>query len=138
MSGLLTYLTLPVSDLAAAATFYESTLGWPSVRRLESAGFFQLPGLTVVLMERRAFNQLVGLKETGQACAGLMSSWNLASATAVDDLIRRACAAGATLRRKAAELPWGGWAGILETPDGHLWEIVWNPRSTIPWPENNS
>jgi predicted lactoylglutathione lyase len=24
--------------------------------------------------------------------------------------------------------PWGIYSGYFRDPDGHLWEIIWNPR----------
>ena len=45
----------------------------------------------------------------------------------VDDL-DRAVAAGATITKPAGETFWGGYAGYFQDPDGHLWEVVWNPQ----------
>ena len=124
--GRLTYLTLPVRDLDAACTFYMGLFGWALPRRTGPAALFQLSNLTVALMERTAFNDFV----TGDATnvSATLASWNVGSRPEVNDLLNRAKSAGARLRRPAAELSWGGWAGMIETPDGHLWEIVWNPR----------
>jgi uncharacterized protein len=127
MPGQLTYLTLPVADLPSAARFYERVFGWPAPRSVPNALFYELPGLTLALMERAAFNQFTGTADDS-APTGALVSWNVPRREEVAELIRRATAEGATVRREPATLAWGGHAGIIATPDGHLWEIVWNPR----------
>lgn len=37
-------------------------------------------------------------------------------------------AAGAIIVKTAQETFWGGYAGYFQDPDGHLWEVVWNPQ----------
>jgi predicted lactoylglutathione lyase len=69
--------------------------------------------------------------------AGVLLSYNVTERAAVERLLGRALAQGARIRRAPAGLPWGGWAGVFESPDGHLWEVVWNPRDTIARSENN-
>jgi uncharacterized glyoxalase superfamily protein PhnB len=49
----------------------------------------------------------------------------------VDAVMRQAAAAGATIVRPAGKTFWGGYAGYFQDPDGHLWEILFNP-SFIP------
>ena len=124
--GRLTFLTLPVRDLDAACAFYVALFGWPPPRRAGAAALFHLQNLSVAFMERMAFTDFINGDSTSAPSA--LASWNVASRAAVDDLLDRAKAAGARIRRPAGELSWGGWAGLIETPDGHLWEIVWNPR----------
>ena len=137
MHGQLTFVTLPVADLAKATHFYESVFGWIADRRPAPAVFFKLPALTVALLDRAAFDRFTGGNPDRGSPANALCSWNLASAAEVNEMMTRAQATGATTRRQPAPLDWGGWAGIFETPDGHLWEIVWNPRHTIPPAENN-
>jgi predicted lactoylglutathione lyase len=136
MPGQLTFLTLPVTDLPSATRFYECVFGWPAPRCVPNAVFFELPGLTLALMERPAFNQFTGNADASSPTSALVS-WNVPRREEVDELIHRALAAGATVRRAPATLAWGGHAGVFATPDGQLWEIVWNPRAIIPSPENN-
>ena len=40
----------------------------------------------------------------------------------------RAERAGATLVKPGQATFWGGYAGDFQDPDGHLWEVAWNPR----------
>jgi catechol 2,3-dioxygenase-like lactoylglutathione lyase family enzyme len=76
MPGQLTYLTLPVADLPSAARFYERVFGWPAPRSVPNALFYELPGLTLALMERAAFNQFTGTADDS-APTGALVSWNV-------------------------------------------------------------
>ena len=131
MGGQLSFLTLPVHDLAAARCFYEAVFGWSAPRPVTSALLFQLSNLTVALMQRTAFDEFI---DAGSTAAAVLVSWNVPNRSDVGALIQRSRDAGATVRREPALLEWGGWAGIIETPDRHLWEIVWNPRPSVPAP----
>ena len=46
----------------------------------------------------------------------------------VDALLARAEGAGATLTASPRDRPWGIYSGYFRDPDGHLWEVIWNPR----------
>jgi len=56
---------------------------------------------------------------------------NVNSAQQVDEVLRQAQAAGATLVKAGHETAWGGYTGYFKDPDGHLWEVAWNPQ----WPQ---
>ena len=65
----------------------------------------------------------------GPAATGEFSIGHLvASRAEVDALLAQAKAAGATLTDEPHERPWGIYSGYFRDPDGHLWEIIWNPR----------
>lgn len=42
--------------------------------------------------------------------------------------MEQARAAGAKIIKTARETFYGGYAGYFQDPDGHLWEVVWNPH----------
>lgn len=52
---------------------------------------------------------------------------NVASCDEVDAVMAQAAAAGAVIVKPAQETFWGGYAGYFQDPDGHVWEVVWNP-----------
>jgi uncharacterized protein len=56
---------------------------------------------------------------------------NVASREEVDAIMAVAASAGAAIVKPAHETYWGGYSGYFQDPDGHLWEVVWNPQ----WPE---
>ena len=45
-------------------------------------------------------------------------------------MLAEAKAAGAMIPKPAEEAFWGGYSGYFADPDGHLWEVAWNPE----WP----
>ena len=46
----------------------------------------------------------------------------------VDDIMRKAEGAGADIIKAPNGTFYGGYAGYFSDPDGHLWEVVWNPQ----------
>lgn len=128
MSGVATYITLPAAHVDRAADFYETVFQWPRSRAVRDARFFELPNLTIALMEIEAFAKFTGANLTEPRTTGVLCSWNVGTQDEVDQLTERAAKLGAVVLREAAELDWGGRAAIIRTLDGHLWEIVWNPK----------
>ena len=55
---------------------------------------------------------------------------NVASKAEVDAVMAQAQAAGAAIVQPAHDAFWGGYSGYFQDPDGHLWEVVWNPQWT--------
>jgi catechol 2,3-dioxygenase-like lactoylglutathione lyase family enzyme len=49
----------------------------------------------------------------------------------VDKVMRQAKKAGAKITKPAEDTFWGGYAGYFQDPDGHLWEIAWNPEIKV-------
>jgi uncharacterized protein len=130
MEQRLSLITLGVSDLQRAKSFYEA-LGWhtdtdPSM----DVAFFQAGGMVVALWGR---DQLAGdsaVTDPG-GWGGVTLAYNTRSPEEVDSVIEEARAAGATIGREPAETFWGGYSGIFIDPDGHPWEVAHNPRWTI-------
>ncbi len=52
---------------------------------------------------------------------------NARTKEAVDTLLDEAVAAGGRLAKPAEDVFWGGYSGYFADPDGHLWEVAWNP-----------
>lgn len=119
-------ITLGVADLPRARAFYER-LGWRG-QEVEETVFFQAGGLAVVLWGRDRLAGDAGLTDPGGGgFGGLSLAQNVRTRDEVDDVLRRAAEAGATVTRPARDTFYGGYAGCFTDPDGHLWEIAWNP-----------
>ena len=133
--------TLAVSDLERALEFYRDGLGLesPGVIGTEFAGdetnpsgaaaMFELQGGLILALYPRTelakdANVPLGPPKTGEFSIGHM----VASRAEVDALLSEAEAAGATLTDRPHERPWGIYSGYFRDLDGHLWEIIWNPR----------
>ncbi|MEU5722678.1 VOC family protein [Micromonospora sp. NPDC047738] len=119
-------VTLGVADLARARTFYER-LGWRG-QEVQETVFFQAGALVVVLWGRDKLAEDAGLTDRGaDGFGGLGLAQNVRSRAEVDEILHQAAEAGATVTRPARETFYGGYAGYFTDPDGHAWEIAWNP-----------
>ncbi len=122
-------ITLGVDDLAGARRFYETGLGWKvSGASNDSVVFIQLAGGTCLgLFGRDALAEDAHLEEPVRGYGGVTLAQNFESKAAVDDAMTQALAAGAKLLKKPQDVFWGGYSGYFADPDGHVWELAWNP-----------
>lgn len=130
MEQRLSLVTLGVADLVRARRFYEKGLGWTALDGPESVVFFQLPGMMFALWSRNELAHDAGLADCHAAPAGfsgLALAHNVRSREAVDAVLAEAEKAGATITKPGADTFWGGYSGYFADPDGHLWEVAWNP-----------
>ena len=124
-------ITLGVADLARSIAFYEK-LGWTrSMRNAEGVAFFQCGGMAVALWPRSELAADAGIPAEGSGFSGIALAQNVRTREAVDAVLAEAVAAGGTPVRAAAEAFWGGYQGYFADPDGHLWEVAWNPGFSI-------
>lgn len=131
----LTVLTLGVDDLDRSYRFYREGLGFPSEgivgREFEhgAVAFFDLqPGLRLALWPRASIAHDTGLARAPASPTELTLGHNVGSKEEVDRVMAEAVGAGARVVRPAHDTFWGGYAGYFADPDGHLWEVVWNPE----------
>jgi catechol 2,3-dioxygenase-like lactoylglutathione lyase family enzyme len=134
-------ITLATGDLEQALAFYRDGLGHESTGVIGTefvgdettpagaAAMFRLDGgLTLALYPRTELakdaNVPLGPPKTGEFSIGQL----VPTRADVDAVLAKAEAAGATLTDRPHERPWGIYSGYFRDPDGHLWEIIWNPR----------
>jgi uncharacterized protein len=130
MEQRISLITLGVTDLAQAKTFYER-LGWRG-QEIEETVFFQAGGLAVTLWGRDKLAADAGLPDGGPSgSGGAALAHNVRSRAEVDAVLSAAADAGAEITKPAQETFYGGYAGYFRDPDGHLWEIAWNPGFTL-------
>lgn len=127
-------LTLAVQDLERAVSFYRDGLGLPTEgiigQQFEhgAVAFFQLqPRLKLAVWAQRDLVHDTGLPQTPLCPTGFTIGHNVGGKDEVDEVMAQAGAAGATVIKHAQDTFWGGYAGYFQDPDGHVWEIVWNP-----------
>ena len=126
MEQRISLVTLGVADLPRARAFYEA-LGWRG-QEVEETVFFQAGGLAMVLWGRAKLADDAGLTDRGgDGFGGVGLAQNVRTREEVDDVLCRAADAGAAVTHPARETFYGGYAGCFTDPDGHLWEIAWNP-----------
>jgi hypothetical protein len=141
MDARIDVITLAVADLDRALAFYRDGLGLESegVIGTEFLGDEVAPAGAIVLFKLRGGLLLslyprvdlakdaevpVGPPKPGEFSIGQLVS----SGAEVDAVLDRARAAGAVVSAAAHDRPWGIYSGYFRDPDGHLWEIIWNPR----------
>ena len=122
-------ITLGVNDLARARRFYESGLGWKvSGASNDDVVFIQLAGgVGLGLFSRKSLAEDAHLSDAGTGFSGITLAQNLDSKEAVDRAMDRAIAAGGKLLKKPQDVFWGGYSGYFADPEGHIWELAWNP-----------
>jgi uncharacterized protein len=125
-------ITLGVTDLARSRAFYER-LGWrASGYSVEGVvAFFQCGGMAVALWGRAEMAADAKVPNDGQGFDGISLALNVESPEAVDRVLREVEDAGARLLDAGRKADWGGYLGHFADPDGHIWEIAWNPHFAI-------
>lgn len=139
MKPSISVITLGVEDLERALVFYRDGLGLPTngIVGTEFEGgavvFFRLAGgLILALWPRAELARDAGLEASEPAfrAAAFSIGHNVDSREDVERVMAQAAAAGARILDPGRERVWGGYAGYFQDPDGHLWEVVWNPDFT--------
>ena len=125
-------VTLGVDDVAAATAFYRR-LGWaPGPMSNDDVTFFQMGGVLLGLYGWDALAEDAGLpSEAKTRFRGTAIAHNTRSKEEVDQVLATAEKAGATVVKPAQDAFWGGYSGYFADPDGHLWEVAWNPYLPI-------
>jgi catechol 2,3-dioxygenase-like lactoylglutathione lyase family enzyme len=133
MKPRITVLTIGVDDLERSLAFY-SRLGLPTKgivgREFEhgAVAFFDLEGgLKLAVWPRASLAHDTGLPVSPRSATELSIGHNVRSEQEVDAVMREAEQAGASIVKPARKTFWGGYAGVFADPDGHLWEVVYNP-----------
>ena len=123
-------ITLGVADIPRARTFYER-LGWQG-QEVEETVFFQAGGFAVILWGRDKLADDCGLaSKLSKGFTGVALAHNVRSRAEVDEVMAESARAGATVTRPATETFYGGYAGVFTDPDGHAWEIAYNPSFAL-------
>jgi uncharacterized protein len=130
MEQRISLVTLGVSDLARAFDFYQR-LGWQG-QEFQATVFFQTGGIGVILWDEDKLADDAGVaRAPGSGFRGATLAHNVRSTDEVDAVVAVAQAAGATVTKAPAETFYGGYAGYFLDPDGHAWEVAYNPGFPI-------
>jgi uncharacterized protein len=139
MKPRITLITIGVDDLERAVEFYRDGLGFPTAgivgREFEhgAVAFFELyGGLKLALWPRKSLAHDTQLKVGPASATEFSLAHNVGSKAEVDAVMRQAATGGATIVKAAQDTAWGGYSGYFQDPDGHLWEVAWNPAWTLP------
>jgi catechol 2,3-dioxygenase-like lactoylglutathione lyase family enzyme len=135
MKPRITVITVGVDDLERALRFYRDGLGLKTEgiigKEFEhgAVAFFDLQaGLKLAIWPRKSLSHDSGLALSSPSPTEFTLGHNVSSKAKVDAVMEQAKNAGAVIVKPAQETFWGGYAGYFQDPDGHLWEVVWNPQ----------
>ncbi|HWM82483.1 MAG TPA: VOC family protein [Pseudolabrys sp.] len=139
--AVLSLVTLGVAGLERSIVFYERLGFRRKMRSAEGVGFFEAGAAAFAVFPVSELARDAGVDADSSATGassirpaagpemfrGMALAWNCATRAGVDQALARARAAGAVIRKPAQETFWGGYAGYFADPDGHLWEVAFNP-----------
>ena len=127
MEQRLSVVTLGVADLDRSRRFYEA-LGWQRGNRHAEVVFFQLNGVVLSLWSRQALAADANLSDDGARFGGIVLAYNARDRAEVESVLAEAERAGGRVLKAAGDAFWGGYYGHFADPDGHVWEVAWNPE----------
>ena len=138
MKPRISVITIGVNDLEKSLKFYRDGLGLPTQGIIGTefehgaVAFFDLQDrLKLAIWRRRdiAHDSKVSLEAT--SATEFTIGHNVGNKAEVDAVMAQAEKAGARITDPAQDRFWGGYSGYFQDPDGHLWEVVWNPQMPI-------
>ena len=122
-------VTLGVSDLDRSRAFYDS-LGFARVGEAEGVAFYRTGGAILSLFPVESLAEDAHVSSERSGFRGMSLAINLASEAEVDAAFGYVASIGAVILKPAEHVFWGGYSGYFADPDGHMWEIAFNPH----WP----
>lgn len=134
MEARVSLITLGVTDLERSVAFYRDGLGLPTEGIIGTefehgaVAFFPLAGgLRLALWAQEDLAHDTGLPVTPPSPTGFALAHNVRDRGEVEAVMAAAERAGARVVKPAQDTFYGGFAGYFQDPDGHLWEVAWNP-----------
>lgn len=138
MKPRITVLTLGVNNLEKSLRFYRDGLGLQTQgiigKEFEhgAVAFFDLENdLKLALWARDDIAQDSKISKGAQSATEFTIGHNVSSKEEFDVVMEQAKNAGAAITSTAQDNFWGGYSGYFQDPDGHLWEVIWNPQFEI-------
>jgi catechol 2,3-dioxygenase-like lactoylglutathione lyase family enzyme len=134
MRSRITVITVGVDDLERSLAFYRDGMGLPTRGIIGTefehgaVAFFDLQaGVKLATWPRKSISHDTGLPESPPSPNDITLGHNVSSREEVDTVMEQARNAGAKIVKQAHGTFYGGYAGYFQDPDGHIWEIAWNP-----------
>lgn len=131
MKPRISMIALAVADLQRSVAFYHDGLGFPKMDSPPGVAFFNLNGTWLGLSEREALAKDATVSAEGSGYNNFNLAHNVASKEDVDTVFAQALQAGAKAVKPVQEASWGGYHGYFSDPDGHLWEVAYNPYAWV-------
>jgi len=119
-------ITLGVRDFDRALAFYRDGLGW-SAQVHDDVAFFPLNGLVLGLYPREKLAEDAAVPAGGDGFSGIALAYNTQSEEEADQVLAEVERLGGKIVKPAQKVFWGGYSGYFTDPEGHLWEVAFNP-----------
>ncbi len=130
MQQQISVITLGVASLTRSRQFYFEGFGWAPVFENDDVAFYQMNGFVLGIWLNPGLDEDMQ-RSSHRSASPIALAHNVGDQGDVDVAIQRLIGAGGTLLRKADAPPHGGYRGYVADPDGHAWEIAWNPAWEI-------
>ncbi len=130
MEQRISLITLGARDPQALAGFYEA-LGWRRVETPEGIIAFDLIGQALALYPLEKLAEDIGKDAAEMGYGAATYAYNVAGKAEVAEVLKLAEDAGGKILRAASDVFWGGHIGYFTDPEGHVWEVAYNPFSTL-------
>ena len=128
MKQRLNLITLAVQDINRAVTFYEKGLGWKrSSVSTDDLIVFSMGGMALALYPRHLLAEDAMVEDTPTGFSGITLAYNTHSEKEVNQVLDKVEKLGAIVVKPAEKVFWGGYSGYFKDPDGHLFEVAYNP-----------
>ena len=128
MEPRISMITLGVGDLKKSTRFYEQLGFEKSKSSTEGVTFFKSRGAVLGLYSRTALAEDAAVSPEGEGFRGIALAHNVRRKEEVDMVLLGAKRAGGIIVKDGQDVFWGGYCGYFSDPDGHLWEVAWNPN----------
>lgn len=132
MEQRISLITLGVRDLKKARAFYDA-LGWQaaSEEHADSMIPYNINGMAFALYGWDELAEDAQIPAEGSGFRGIALAYNVRNEEEVDAALKEAQAAGGKIVKPGQKVFWGGYSGYFADPDGHLWEVAYNPFSPL-------
>ena len=134
MKPYITASTLGVDDVERSLRFYRNGLGFPAQGIVGTecehgaVAFFDLQqGLKLAAWARKDLAHEAKVPLGPSSATEFTLGHNVGSKAEVDTVIAQVKQAGAVITDPPHDAFWGGYTASFQDPDGHLWEVAWNP-----------
>jgi uncharacterized protein len=133
MKPKISLITLGVSDISRSLKFYRDGLGFPLHNHKEGdeMAMFALESTWLGLYPKEKLAEDAQVDYQGSGFSGITLAHNVKTKAEVDVVVNAAVRAGARLMKHPQEAFWGGYSGYFADPDGHLWEVAYNPFTDL-------
>ena len=133
MKPKISMITLGVRDFGKSLAFYRDGLGFPThdYRDGDDHVMFKLEGSWLSLYPRGKLAEDANVADDGLGFSAVTLAHNVKSKEEVDAVFANAAAAGAHPIKAPQDVFWGGYSSYFADPDGHLWEVAFNPFTDL-------